>query len=162
MEDSATNAELSSENIAHSTRGDGRMLYHEYVDLKSKYRDAQKVYDAILTEKEEVFQRTQPQAVNGKEKVSGGKSSNMFDRYLIEIQEKQIDERLAEAKKLLSERDKLLRIKRDELRASNDIRDKIYLSRYIERRKVYQIAQIVNYSERQVLRILSEIRETLR
>ena len=137
------------------------MIYQEYEVLKERYRDAQRLYEAVLSEKEELFQRTQPQAIKGKEKVSGGKQTNTFDQYLIQVEEKNIDSRLAEAKELMNQRARLLALKREELRSSKEIKDRIYRYRYIEKLKIYRIAQMVSYSDRQVLRILNEIRKTL-
>ena len=138
------------------------MLYQEYHEQKEKYKDAQRLYDSILSEKETLFQRTQPNAVDtSKEKVSGGKQTNAFDAYLIEVEEKKIDQRLSEAKSLMADREKLLRAKREELRSSNEIEDRIYRYRYIERMRIYRIAKMVSYSERQVKRILEQIRDSL-
>lgn len=137
------------------------MIYHEYETLKERYADAQRVYDSILSEKEELFQKTQPQAIKGKEKVSGGNQTNSFDEYLIQVEEKKIDARLSEAKELMNQRARLLALKREELRSSSDIKDKIYRYRYIERMKIYRIASMVNYSERQVMRILRDIKSSL-
>lgn len=138
------------------------MLYQEYHEQKEKYKDAQRLYDSILSEKETLFQRTQPNAVDtSNEKVSGGTQTNTFDAYLIEVEEKKIDQRLSEAKSLMADREKLLRAKREELRSSNEIEDRIYRYRYIERMRIYRIAKMVSYSERQVKRILEQIRDSL-
>ena len=60
------------------------MIYIEYVELQEKYYAAQKEYDKVLSEKEELFIRTQPSSIpTDKETVSGGKPSNAFDNYLI-------------------------------------------------------------------------------
>lgn len=139
------------------------MLYLEYEDFKAKYLETQRKYDEILSEKEELFQRTQPTAMNiDKERVSGGTKSNPFESYLIAKEKKQIDERLAEVKGLLDDREKLLNLKLEELRYSNAIEDKIYRMRHIDRIRIYKIARMVNYSEAQVYRILANIAENIK
>ena len=62
------------------------MLYKEYEEYKIKYYEAQNKYDEILSEKETLFIKTQPAAVDTtKDVVSGGGINNSFDTYLIAI-----------------------------------------------------------------------------
>lgn len=101
---------------------------------------------------------TQPQGINtDQEKVTGGNPKNNFDKYLILKEEKRIEERLAEAKALVAEREELLNIKKAELYQSQEPEDVIYRLRFIERATVRRIAFNVNYSERQVFRMLKKI-----
>lgn len=134
------------------------MVYITYEQFLVRYQDTQKLYNEILSEKEALFQQTQPQAIRyDKEKVIGGKAHNLLEEYVERKEEKRIDERLAEVKSLLEDRELLLKLKLDELRGSNYIEDKIYLMRYIERIRVFRIAKILNYSKSQVYRILDQI-----
>lgn len=134
------------------------MLYIDYELFKQKYLDTQRRYDEILSEQEELFARTQPQAVQfDKEPCTGGNKGSLFDGYLIEKERKRIDERLTETKFILNERKELLRLKEQELRNSNDIHDKIYRLRYISHWKVQKISRETGYSESQVYRILGVI-----
>lgn len=139
------------------------MLYVDFELFKDKYLETQQKYDEILSEKEALFARTQVKAVQfDKERVSGGVQSNAFESYVIEKERKQIDERLSEVRSLLEDRKELLKLKERELFQSSDIHDKIYRQRYIQRRRVYQIAKGVGYSESQVYRILSVIDEKIK
>lgn len=134
------------------------MLFLDYEEYKNRYIASQKQYDEILQEKEELFARTQPNAVRfDKEKVTGGTMENAFDAYLVKKERKQIDDRLAEAKNLLNDRKKLLALKLEELNASNEILDKVYRLNRIEHIRPYKIARIVNYSVSQVYRFLEQI-----
>ena len=127
------------------------MLYIEYELYKSKYKETQSKYDEILTEKELIFQRTQTQAIDyDKEKVSGGTYNNIFDKYLVEKEEKRIDERLEEVKSLLDDRERLLKLKEQELRASNNLYDKVYRMRFIDRISPYVIGEKIGYSKTQI------------
>lgn len=135
------------------------MLYLEYEDLKRQYKETQRQYNDILNEKEKLFQITQPQAVNTeKEKVMGGSPENMFDQYLVLKEQQRIDERLAEVKALLMDREQLLKLKREELRQSQEPEDMVYRLRYIDRMKIEKIAKMIHYSEAQIYRILRIIR----
>lgn len=138
------------------------MIYTIYEEYKNKYYETQREYDIILTEKEKLFSITQPSAVKfDKEVVSGGVVDNTFERYLILKEEKKIDQRLEEIKSLLDDRERLLKLKEQELKASTNIHDKIYKYRYIDRLKVYKIAKLVGYSEPQIYRILKVIKREI-
>lgn len=139
------------------------MIYVIYEEYKSKYYETQKEYDLILNEKEKLFMLTQPSTVKfDKEIVSGGTTDNTFDRYLILKEEKKIDQRLNEIKSILDDRERLLKLKEQELRASTSVQDKIYKYRYLDRLKVFKIAKLVGYSEPQIYRILKSIRNNLK
>ena len=139
------------------------MLYLEYERLRRKYNDAMLIYDSILTEKEELFQRTQPKAVNTEqEKVSSCPQGSKFDHYLIEKEKKRIDERLEEAKDNFEERLILLTQKEEELRASKAVDDRIYTLRKLEHLKIRKIAKEINYSESHVKRRLKKIDQKIK
>lgn len=138
------------------------MIYVIYEEYKNKYYETQKEYDIILNEKEKLFMITQPSAVKfDKEIVSGGTTDNTFDRYLILKEEKKIDQRLNEIKSILDDRERLLKLKEQELRASTSVQDKIYKYRYLDRLKVFKIAKLVGYSEPQIYRILKAIKREI-
>lgn len=138
------------------------MLYIEYEIYKNKYYEVQKKYNEILNEKEELFARTQPTAVRiTGEKTTGGKHINAFDDYLIQKEKKNIDQRLEEVKSILDDRERLVKLKEQELRASNNSFDKIYRCRYIDRLTIEKTARVSNYSRSQVFNILKEIRKNI-
>ena len=148
------------------------MIYLEYEDYLFKYKEAQRVYESILTEKESLFQRTQPKSTMGEyerefdKEISvggvGGSRVNQIEEYVIEIEEKQINERLAEAKSILDDRAALLSQKEQELRKSKRIDDELYILRYLENKRIKEIARIVNYSEPQIYRRLKYIRQKIK
>lgn len=139
------------------------MLYIEYEKYKSKYYEVQKKYNDILNEKEELFSKTQPRAIKmSGDKIAGGTHSNLFDEYLIQKERKNIDRRLEEVKSILDDRERLVKLKEQELRASNNAHDKIYRCRYIDKLTIEKTTRIVNYSRSQVFNILKEIRKNLK
>lgn len=138
------------------------MIYVIYEEYKNKYYETQKEYNIILNEKEKLFMITQPSAVKfDKEIVSGGTTDNTFDRYLILKEEKKIEQRLNEIKSILDDRERLLKLKEQELRASTSVQDKIYKYRYLDKLKVFKIAKLVGYSEPQIYRILKTIKREI-
>jgi len=139
------------------------MLYIEYEEYKNKYYEVQRKYNDILNEKEELFAITQPKAtqITG-EKTAGGKHENLFDEYLIQKEKKNIDKRLKEVKSILDDRERLVKLKEQELRASNNPHDKIYRCRYIDRLTIEKTARISNYSRSQVFNILNKIKKNIK
>ena len=138
------------------------MLYKEYWEYKKKYYDAQKKYDEVLSEKERLFARTQPKATQyDKEVVTGGSPSNTFDEYVIAKENKQIDERLEEAKSILDDRERLLKLKEEELRHSKDWYDIIYVYYYIEKLSIRKIERKIPFSKSDIYRKLETIKENL-
>jgi DNA gyrase/topoisomerase IV subunit A len=139
------------------------MLYIEYEEYKNRYYEVQRKYNAILNEKEELFSKTQPKAtqITG-DKTTGGVHINLFDDYLIQKERKNIDKRLEEVKSILEDRERLVKLKEQELRASTNSYDKIYRCRYVDRLTIEKTCRISNYSRSQVFNILKEIRDKLK
>lgn len=138
------------------------MIYKEYEEYRTKYYEAQKIYDSILNVKEELFIRTQPSSIKfDKEIVSGGTPSNAFDSYLIVKEKKQIDERLIEAKSILDDRGKLFRLKEEELYHSKDWNDIIYKYYFIEKLSIRKIAMRIPFSSTEVFRKIQIIRKNI-
>ncbi len=139
------------------------MLYIEYHEYRDKYYDAQRKYDEVLSEKEHLFARTQPKATQyDKEVVSGGSPSNSFDEYLIAKEKKQIDERLEEAKSILDDRERLLKLKEEELRHSKDWLDIIYVYYYIEKLSMRKISKRIPFSTTGIYRKVEIIRKNIK
>ena len=134
------------------------MYYLDYEIQKRKYSEAQQKLDDILMEREEIFDRTQPKSIPfDKEKVDGGSQKNAFDEYLVELERKRINERIAEAKNMLDDRKELFQTVEKMLMESKDQDDIIYRMKYIECKNNRQIAKIIHYSESQIYRILKNI-----
>ena len=139
------------------------MLYIQYIELKNKYIAAQKEYDSIINEKENLFRATQPKGTDfSKEKVVGGISSNLFDNYLVESELKGIDKRLEIARSILEARKVLFQLKEEELKLSKDVYDRVYVYKELYKLQVYKVAGLVGYSEPQIYRILRKIKKNIR
>lgn len=138
------------------------MLYIEYHEYKTKYYKAQEKYDEVLSEKEHLFAKTQPKATQyDKEVVSGGSPSNTFDEYVIAKEKKQIDERLEEAKSILEDRERLLKLKEIELRQSKDWHDKVYVYKYLDNLSANEIKYKMHYCRSNIYEILKKIRKNI-
>lgn len=134
------------------------MIYKTYEEYKNRYYMTQQNYNDLLTEKERLFVRTQPNAIRyDKLNVKSSPNSNVLEDYVIEKEKKQLDRRIAEMKVLLDDRRNLMLLKEAELRKSKDMYNRIYTMRYLEDMSVERIAKKVNYSVSQVYRILTKI-----
>lgn len=139
------------------------MIYEEYHEYKNKYYVAQKEYDKVLSEKEELFVKTQPKATDyDKERVSGGCPSNSFDNYLIIKEKKQLDLRLEEARSILEDRLRLLKLKEEELKHSKDWLDIIYTYYFIEKLSIRKIGKRIPFSSTEIFRKIKIIRKNLK
>ena len=134
------------------------MLYLDYESLLKRYYDVRLAWDALMEEKEMLFSKTLPTAVQmDKEKVSGGSPSNSFDEYLIRKEQLHLDEQILEAESIINSRFEMLKAKEKELRASKNLHDRIYVMRYIDHSRVVNVARKIGYSESQIYRILEVI-----
>ena len=139
------------------------MLYLDYEILKSKYLDSKHIWDALMEQKEMLFLRTLPNAIQiDKEKVSGGIQGNSFDDYLIKKEQLHLDEKIMEIESIIESREKMLKTKEQELRASRNLHDRIYSMRYMDHSRVENIAKKIGYSESQIYRILEIIERKMK
>lgn len=138
-------------------------VYIAYEEFKNKYLDAQKQFNKILQEKEEIFAKTQPKSPKwDKIDSSNVTEHNNFDNYLINKEAKKIDERLSEIKSILDDRERLLKLKEKELMESREQIDKIYKLKYIRQININEIIKNVNYSKSQVYRLLDIIKRVVK
>lgn len=138
------------------------MLFIEYERCKDIYIDLQTKYEAVMLEKEMLFTRVMPNAINyDKEDVQTSVSSNMLDEYILALEKNKVDERLESIKQMLDDRQRLLSMKEQALRNSPDKYDRLYVFRYLEGMEVKQIMRRMYLSRAQVYRILDEIRRKI-
>ena len=139
------------------------MLYVKYEEYKNKLHEAQDNFDSILSEKEKLFSKTQPGAIDySKEKQSDDTNEyNPFELYMMKMQEDLVEERLNEARTIINDRKFLLQSKEEELRNSKDWYDKIYVYRFIDKLPVEKIKNIMPYCRSSIYNIINEIEKNL-
>ncbi len=138
------------------------MIYRDYELCKSKYKEIQKRFDAVLTEKERLFVKTQPKAITyDKDKIQASHDANVLEDYVISCDDKNLDEKLNELRQLLEDRRMLLKVKEDELRRSQDKKDRIYVMLYLDCMSIRKVAESLNYSKTQVHRINEELKRDI-
>lgn len=137
-------------------------LYLDYEKCKKKYNEIVFTYESVIEEKECLFIKTQPKSTTiDKVLVSQSKNNNLFDNYLIDVEKKQLDLKIEEAKKLVDERFNYLKTKEKELRRSKEWIDKIYVYRFIEQLPVKAILHLIPYEEAQIYRVINEIKRNI-
>lgn len=133
-------------------------MYRKYLDDKNYYLKAQEFYRKLVNKKQAIFERTQPGATKyDGEKVDGGLQINTWDDYIDKTQD--LDNQIIVAHEIVKARKMILDLSEQDLRNSSNVLDMVFVARYLDRKKVFQIPAIVNYSERQVKRFLRTIRE---
>ena len=138
------------------------MIFREYELEKKRFREAWELLAEVLTEKAQLFARTQPQAIRSdKEKVSGGEAGDAFSEYLIAKERNNIDARLEEAKRIVDDGLKILELKEKELRRSRRLHDEVYTMRYLDGKSASEISNKKAYSRGRIYQILAEISKEL-
>ena len=138
------------------------MLYLNYVQLSSRHRHFQAVYDGLCNERERLLSAAMPHGtrLDGC-KVSGSGFSRVIEDSVIRVELSHIDRQIQEAKTILDGWQLLVTCALDDLRNSNDLHERIFCYRYVDRRKVKWIASMVDLSETQVYRIIQKIQKNL-
>lgn len=135
-------------------------LYEEHYEILKKYKDVKRIYESKLEKKALLILRTQPRAIDtAKENVKGGKITDKFELFVSQLEE--LDPEIQTAR---NERDLLaylLEKKEKELRDSKDIMDRIYVLKYLDKRKARHIAIIINYSLSRTYDLINEIEKKL-
>lgn len=135
------------------------MIYLEYEATKQRYGEIKAKFESVLREKEELFTRTLPSAIKyDKDQVQVSRNENSLEEYMIQCEQKHIEERLASLRQLLDDWSRLVMLKEIELRKSPCIEDKIYTFRFLDGMSMKQIGKILNYSKSQVYRLVKELR----
>ena len=134
------------------------MIYEEYEAIWYKIRKKEKKLFELMDKRDSLFDMTQPKSTPmDKEIVDGKNPINTIEEYLIQDEQQKLSVRIEQINRLLDDWYQALKRKREELRLSKNLYDRIYYYFCIERLSVYKIAHLVNYSQSQVYRILEKM-----
>ena len=135
------------------------MIYEEYEAIWSRIRKIEKELFDLINKRDELFSMTQPKsATMDKEMVDGKNPINTMEEYV--IQKEFLNEKINQLNQTLDDRYQILKRKREELKLSKNIYDRIYYLRGIERLSVYRISVIIGYSKEQTYRYLRKMKMT--
>lgn len=137
-------------------------LFVEYHSLKKEVNKINDDLDDLLNKKARIFGMTQPQASDvTKEMFPSAMSSN--DKFLLyTIKTEEIDRQIINKKNELGIKKYHLKLKLMDLRESKDILDRIYVYKYVDKKKVGKFYRLMHYSRAQIYRKLDEIEEKLK
>jgi hypothetical protein len=139
------------------------MYYLEHNKRYCDYLQAQRDLNEVLEEYMIVFQRTQPKG-NYSERISGS-PKNKTEEYVIELDRRQLNRRIADAKLIIQAKKDLLDMAEEQLRKSKDIYDLIYTKKFVDRKRpkdIYRELDLMgmNYSRSHIYEIIKRIRLT--
>lgn len=135
------------------------MIYEEYESIWNTIRKKEEELFKLINKRDELFLKTQPKSSKfDKEKVDSKSTRNMMEEYV--IQKEYLNERIMQLNITLDDIYQVLKRKRDELRQSKNIYDRIYYYRIIERLSMYKIATLIGYSKEQTYRYFKKIKMT--
>lgn len=138
------------------------MLYVEYHDLLKKYKSAESSYYKALDKKSKLLYSVEPHATQIKELMvdySYDNPDKAIIDYTVEIDS--INELINTTRNNKDVLDYELRKKEKELRYSHNIYDRVYVYKWLERKRVREYYRLLNYSRRQIYRFIDEIKEKL-
>jgi hypothetical protein len=139
------------------------MYYLEHNKRYCDYLQAQSDLNEVLEEYMIVFQRTQPKG-NYSERISGS-PKNKTEEYVIELDRRQLNRRIADAKLIIQAKKDLLDMAEEQLRKSKDIYDVIYTKKFVDKKRpkdIYRELDLMgmNYSRSHIYEIIKRIRQT--
>ena len=135
-------------------------MYLEYVELFYKQRKAEKNYDNAIDDKAKLLYTVTPHSVIPNEVVNhlvpSLSADSKFINYSAEIVA--VEENIKNTKDIFDNRTYLLKVKELTLRDSKDIYDRIYVYKWLDKKKEKQFCKLIGYSRAQTYRIVDEIR----
>ena len=135
-------------------------LFIEHYKLNEEYKEAKKEFDKALEKKSQLLYSVVPKSANFENELVKGSSSNKFLNYTIKMEE--IDKEINVRRNLRDVLAYKLKLKEIELKKSDNILDKVYYLKIVERMKVKYISIKINYSKEQTYRFLKKIAEDLK
>ena len=135
------------------------MIYEEYEAIWCKIRKQEKKLFKLIEKILKLFEKTQPKTTQfDKEMVDGKKQTNIQEQYV--IQQEYLTEKINQLNTTLDDLYQVLKRKREELKLSKNIYDRIYFYKEIEKLSMYKIASLVGYSKEQTYRYYRKIKLT--
>ena len=135
------------------------MIYEEYESIWCKIRKQEKKLFKLIEKRDELFEKTQPKTTRTDKILVDSKTiTNIQEQYV--IQQEYLTEKINQLNITLDDLYQVLKRKREELKLSKNIYDRIYYYREIEKLSMYKIASLVGYSKEQTYRYYRKIKMT--
>lgn len=136
------------------------MLYEEYFKKYLKLKKVKGEINKLENKKIFLMSMVDVQAIPPKDSIGGTntKEDKMLF-YTAELEQVELD--LIKRKDIVKELKKQLREKEEELRESDEELDKVYLYKYIDKLKWYQICPKIGYEKTKTYDLINEVDENL-
>ena len=132
--------------------------YTDYESYLVRYEHIQMQFVRVLLEKEKLLTRTLPCAIRyDKDKVQNTIDDNPLEDYIISVEEKELDVKIARLRRHLDDLGVLMDVKEQELRKSQVLIDRVYVMRYLDGLSVNKICRILHYEKTRIYELLTEI-----
>lgn len=137
--------------------------YIRHSELCKHLDAALKVREALISRKNEIMASVLPKSVDlSKDRVKTSAVNNPFAEYIETLERNGIDEKtIAENKAIVFELIEMIELSERKLRKSNNIYDKFYILKVVEKRPLWQIEKRLNYSHAQAWRKWQIIKKNL-
>lgn len=132
--------------------------YTDYESYLVRYEYIQVQFVRVLLEKEKLLTRTLPSAIRyDKDKVQNTIDDNPLEDYVISVEEKELDVKIARLRRHLDDWRVLMDVKEGELRKSQVLIDRVYVMKYLDGLSVNKICRILHYEKTRIYELLTEI-----
>lgn len=136
------------------------MLYVEYMKMRYSYNETIARLNTLLDAQEAAFTRTLPKAIRyDLQRVNHSPYADMLEDYLMDIEE--IEEKIRSIRILVIERRENLDRIEEQLRKSKDLRDRIFVGRFIDGKSVTKLSHEISYSPERIYQILKEMKPNI-
>lgn len=131
-----------------------------YYDTQKELEVAEIRLNVLQNKKNILFEKMMPKASQIKEIVtSGGKQEDTYAKYIAEVYE--LDKELELKKNEVNMLKYNLKKMEIAMREMKELEEKVFVMRYIDNKKVKHIARELNYTEKNIYRVLDIIKEKI-
>lgn len=135
-------------------------LYIEYMKMRYSYNETISRLNTLLDAQEAAFTRTLPKAIRyDLQRVNHSPYADMLEDYLMDIEE--IEEKIRSVRLILIERRENLDRIEEQLRASKNLQDRIFVGRFIDGKSVVKLSHELSYSPERIYQILKEMKPNI-
>lgn len=132
------------------------MIFEEYYKKYRTYKKIKKEINDLENKKINLMRMVDVQAIPPKDNIGGvGILEDKMLVYTAELEQVELD--LDKNKRIINEIKSQLKEVESELRESKEILDNIYLYKYIEKLKWYQICQKIGYEKTKTYDFINEV-----
>ena len=131
------------------------MIYEEYYKKYYDYRKNNKEKNDLENKKVQLIGLVDVKSSSTKNGNYSNQKEDKFLFYTAELEETEL--KIYQKDKILEELKTQLKTKENELRESKDVLDKVYLYKYIDKLKYYQISKKIKYSKSRTYDFINEV-----